>query len=71
MEQRSSQMNAEKYARWEMQDRKMRVVGKVIAYLTVALLALTFYMAFDQNAAMKQCQAKGFSYDTCFHSLNR
>lgn len=64
-------MNAEKYARWEQQDLKMRVVGKVIAYLTVALLAFMFYVAFDQNAAMKECQAKGFSFDTCFHSLNR
>lgn len=23
------------------------------------------------DEAMAKCQAKGFSYDTCFHSLNR
>ena len=45
----------------------------------VVLVALAFgvvygmfsYMALSYNDAMNKCQAKGFSYDTCFHSLNR
>lgn len=60
-----------RFARWEAQDRTMQTIAKVGAYAIVAVLALTFYLAFDHNAAMKQCQAKGFSYETCFHSLNR
>lgn len=57
--------------RWEQQDRVMRRVAAVGFWAVLSVLALTFYMAWDQNAAMKQCQAKGYSYDTCFHSLHR
>lgn len=60
-----------KYARWEAQDRKMQLVGKVTFWAALAVVALTLYMAWDQDSAMKQCQAKGYSFDTCFHQLHR
>ena len=66
-----TQEQMERYARWEAQDRKMRFVGKVAFWMGAVIVGLTLWTAFDQDAAMKQCQAKGYSYDTCFHSLNR
>ena len=60
-----------KYARWAAQDRKMQLVGKVTFWAALAVVALTLYMAWDQDRAMKQCQAKGYSFDTCFSQLHR
>ena len=42
----------------------------VVALSIIAIVAAAFAFAGD-DAAMQKCQAKGFSYDTCFHSLNR
>lgn len=65
----ATQEQMARYARWAEQDRKMQAVGKVAFWAAAAVLALTFYLAFDQDAAMKSCMAKGYSYSTCVHTL--
>jgi len=42
----------------------------VVTLSVIAIVAAFFAFASD-NDAMAKCQSKGFSYDTCFHSLNR
>jgi hypothetical protein len=41
----------------------------VVTLSVIAIVAAVF--AFAGDDAQQKCQAKGFSYDTCFHSLNR
>lgn len=42
------------------------IVAFAIAFVVAAYIAMP-----SNDAAMAQCQAKGFSFDTCFHTLNR
>lgn len=46
-------------------------MAKLFVLLTAAALIGGYYMIQSNDEAMAKCQAKGFSYDTCFHSLNR
>ncbi len=46
-------------------------MSKLIAITVVAIIAVAYIAMPSNDAAMQQCQAKGFSFDTCFHSLNR
>jgi hypothetical protein len=41
-----------------------------VVLMGASLVALLYYMHVDYEDAMAKCQIK-FSYDTCFHSLNR
>lgn len=43
---------------------------KIYCVLAVLLVTGGYYMNEQYNDAMAKCQVK-FSYDTCFHSLNR
>lgn len=45
-------------------------MSKAIAF-AVAIIAVAYFVMPSNDAAMAQCQAKGFSFDTCFHTLNR
>jgi len=63
----------EQHARWEVQERRIQFVGKAALVLGAVMLCSVLWMAlvsFDRDA-MERCQNKGYSYDTCFHSLNR
>lgn len=42
-----------------------------LVIIAVAIIAVAYIAMPSNDAAMTQCQAKGFSFDTCFHSLNR
>lgn len=46
-------------------------MSKLIAITVVAVIAAAYLVMPSNDAAMQQCQAKGFSFDTCFHTLNR
>lgn len=43
--------------------------GVVATMVIMAFSAMLLFALRDDG--MEQCQAKGYSYDTCFHSLNR
>jgi hypothetical protein len=61
---------AAKYARWAEQDRWMQKLGRIAFWAGVAVLALTFWAAYDNEVSMAKCQ-KAQSFDTCYHSLHR
>ena len=42
---------------------------KILA-IVAAVIGIGYYMQADYEDAMAKCQVK-FSFDTCFHSLNR
>ena len=46
-------------------------MSKAIAFTVIAIIAAAYIAMPSNDAAMAQCQAKGFSFDTCFHTLNR
>lgn len=43
----------------------------VVLFALFAVFMCAFAYGAFNDSAMELCQAKGFSYDTCFHSLNR
>lgn len=66
-----TQEQKDRYARWEAQNRHIRIAGNIALFLGGMIVALTLVIAFDTEGAMKKCQAKGNSYDTCFTALHR
>ena len=43
----------------------------VILFTAFAVFACAFAYGAFNDEAMALCQAKGFSFDTCFHSIHR
>ena len=43
---------------------------RVILSAAIVFGGVFYWVGLNDQKAMLQCQAKGFSYDTCFQSLN-
>lgn len=44
---------------------------KYILFIAIVYGAALYSIGMGDKEAMAKCQAKGFSYGVCFHSLNR
>ena len=66
-------MIADRELRWAKRERDVNIASKLLVGLWVVLMFCVVAQILDNwdRDAMAQCQAKGFSYDTCHYELNR